>query len=188
MSKIIEPVSTSLIKKWSKCVLSFNGKDNIKTSFYPLKAINPIFSYFSHESTSPVLHKPSSFTLSSGLASKYLDVCEADSLATPTLVKESLFQLTNHTNSNVIAYGSPSFMSPPSMVNRFLDECDADRECYSPSRMASLFQDLEPNSLSIITATTNRPKPLPRRVVLLRDNLYDILQVVCDLGNYKVIH
>ena len=171
MSKIIEPVSTSLIKTWSQCILSFNGKDNIKSSFYPLKAITPIFSYFSHESTSPVIHKPSSFTLSSGLASKYLDVCEADSLATPTLVKESLFQLTNHTNSNVIAYGSPSFMSPPSMVNRFLDECDADRECYSPSRMASLFQDLEPNSLSIITATTNRPKPLPRRVVLLRGQL-----------------
>ena len=53
-----------------------------------------------------------------------------------------------------------TFMSSPSMINRFLDECEIDRECDSPFGMASPFQVL-------INATAKRPKPVPRRTVLL---------------------
>ena len=73
-----------------------------------------------------------------------------------------------YSNYSKMASGSTPFMSSPSMVDRFLDECEADRKCDSPFEMVSQVQDSESSCLCLTASTAKRPKPLPRRVILLR--------------------
>ena len=187
MPKIIQPISVRLNHKWNKCLMSIGFKkasstslvevddipyishndETFKSSFYTLTAMTPISSHLSDEYTKPVIPKSTSFTSSPGLVSKYLDNCEDDRCASATsaLVRESQEQLTN---SNMMASGTTPFMSSPSMVNRFLDECEADRECDSLYGMASPSNYLGSYCSYLLGASAKRPKPLPRRVVLLR--------------------
>ena len=158
--------TTSLFKEDGTLYQS-HTKNKFTSSFYQLTAMSPISSPLSDECTTPVMQKSSPFTSSPGLVSKYLDNCEADrcALATPTSVYESLGKYTNENNGKFMVSESSSFMSSPSAINRFLDECEIDRDCDSPFRMASPFQVL-------MTATAKRPKPFPRRTVLLGRQLH----------------
>ena len=185
MPKIIKPISMriqslNLLSFKMSSATSLNKDDGIPyqnpignrftSSFYTFTTMTPITSHLSDESITPVIPKSISFTSSPGLVSKYLDDCESYrcTSATPILVRASLEQLIKETNSSMLSSGSTPFMSSPSTVDMFLDECEADRECDSPFGMASPSHDSEHHCLSLIAATAKRPKPLPRRIVLLR--------------------
>ena len=185
MPKVIQPISVKLKSQMGQYRLSIKmpsttssfKKDGITyqshtrnkftSPYYAFAAMTPITSHLSDEAATPATEKSIAFTSSPGLVSKYLDDCEADrcTTATPILVRECIEQLNTDSNCRKIVPGSSSFMSSPSMVDRFFDECEADRESVSPFEMV---QDSGSSCLCLKGATGKRPKPLPRRVVLLR--------------------
>ena len=185
MPKFIQPISVKLNNKWTQYLLSIkilsttssfkedgipyqsHTRNKFTFPFYTFTAMTPITSHLSNESAAPATAKSIAFTSSPGLVSKYLDDCEADrcTSATPILVRECLEQFNTDYNFRKMAPGSSPFMSSPSEVNRFFDKCEADREPVSPFEMV---QDFESSCICLKGATGKRPKPLPRRVVLLR--------------------
>ena len=180
--KIIQPISQTLKLKWKQYLMSLkmssstslfkedsipyqsHTSNRFKSTFYTFTAMTPITSPNSDESTTPAISKLCSFTSSPGLVSKYLDDCEVDRCATakPILLRESLDHITKDTNSSKMTSGSTPFISSPSMVEGFFDRCEAERECDSHFEISSSLRHLR----SPVTA--KRPKPLPRRVVLLQ--------------------